>query len=119
MPRASGKPETIHKTVRLTREQIALIESQGEDTFTANLDHLLTELLTGESDRVRRMQSQQEYLRKICGDLDRLRKYIFACSDYAAGLEAAMKRAADLEKLLLEDGAVLTDPCPGRRPCTY
>lgn len=118
MPRVRvyGKPETIHKTVRLTQEQIDLIESQGQDNFTANLDHLLNELLLGESERVRRMQYQQEYLRRSADELSRLRDYIYCCSHYVSGLEVAMERAADLEKLLQEDGAVLTDPCPGRRP---
>lgn len=116
MPKASGKPETIHKTVRLTREQIDFIESQGQDTFTANLDHLLNELQSGESERVRRMQYQQEYLRQSGGELSRLWRYVRACRSYCSGLEEAMENAADLEKLLSEDGASLPASRPGKCP---
>lgn len=116
MPRAFGKPETIHKTVRLTQAQIDLIESQGQDTFTANLDHLLNEVLLGESDRVRRMQYQQEYLRVAGHELSRLLGYIRACRSYCSSLEAVMEEMVDLERLLSEDGASLPTSRPGKCP---
>lgn len=116
MPRPFGKPETIHKTVRLTQAQIDLIESQGQDTFTANLDHLLNEVLLGESDRVRRMQYQQEYLRRSCSELSLLFGYIRACRSYCSSLEAVMEEAVDLERLLSENGASLPTSCPGKCP---
>lgn len=110
MPRAFGKPETIHKTVRLTQAQIDLIESQGQDTFTANLDHLLNEVLLGESDRVRRMQEQQNRLRRMTEEISRLREYMFACADYVAGLEEALTSSLDLRNLLQEEGYTLQRP---------
>lgn len=116
MPRLYGKSETIHKTVRLTQEQIDLIESQGQDTFTANLNYLLNELLKGESERVRRMQSQQKYLRESAKELDRLLDYIQACRVYVSGLDIAMTASVHLEDLLKKEGAELTQPRPGRRP---
>ncbi len=107
MPRMSGKPETIHKTVRLTQKQIDLINSQGQDTFTANLDRLLNELLFGETDRARRMLEQQECLRWQKDEISRLRKYMLACASYVMDLEEAMGSLLDLEKLLQEDGFTL------------
>ena len=116
MPRLYGKTETIHKTVRLTQEQIDLIESQGQDTFTANLDHLLNEVLLGESDRVRRMLEQQNRLSRMTEEVSRLRKYMLACANYVVGLEEALTSSLDLENLLQEEGFTLQRPRPGRRP---
>lgn len=116
MPKIFGKPETIHKTVRLTQDQIDLINSQGQDTFTANLDHLLNEMLLGESERVRRMKEQQNCLSRLSAEVSRLHKYIFACAHYVLGLEKAMENAVDLEKLLSEYGISLPAPHPGKHP---
>lgn len=110
MPKLFGKPETIHKSVRLTQAQIDLIESQGQDTFTANLDHLLNEVLLGETDRARRMLEQQECLRRQKDEIFRLRKYMFACASYVIDLEKAMESLLDLEKLLQKDGFTLQRP---------
>ena len=112
MPRLLGKSETIHKTVRLTQAQIDLIESQGQETFTANLDHLLNEVLLGESDRVRRMQEQQKRIRQSSEELYRLLRYIQASRVYCSGLETAMEKAFKLEDLLSEDGTASLKPRP-------
>ncbi len=45
MSKYCGKTKTVHKTVRFTQEQVDLINSQGQDSSTANLDHLLGEFL--------------------------------------------------------------------------
>lgn len=117
MPRLYGKTETIHKTVRFTQEQIDLIESQGQDNFTANLDHLLNEFLpSGESERGRRIPREQDCLRHTREELDRLLKYLWVCNAYIHALGDALEKAINLERLLREEGADLPVPHPGRRP---
>lgn len=117
MPRLYGKTETIHKTVRFTQEQIDLINSQGQDSFTANLDHLLNEFLpSGESKRGRCIRMERDYLRRTKEELERLLKYLRACKPYVYALGNALENAIDLENLLQEEGADLPVPHPGRRP---
>lgn len=117
MPRLYGKTETFHKTVRLTQEQIDLIESQGQGSFTANLDHLLNEFLPGgESERGRRISMEQNMLRRTRDELSRLLDYLHACKSYVYGLGNALEEALDLEELLQKEGIDLPDPRPGRRP---
>lgn len=116
MTRLYGKTETTHKTVRFTQEQIDLIESQGQESFTANLDHLLNEFLpSGESERGRSIRMERDYLRRTREELDRLLKYLRACKPYVYALGNALENAIELEDLLREDGADLPVPHPGRR----
>lgn len=110
MSRVFGKPATIHKTVRLTQKQIDLIESQGQDTFTANLDYLLNELLSGETDRARSINEYQKCRRRLSDEISRMRKYILACSDYVLGLKEALTASLLLEELLQEEGFTLQHP---------
>lgn len=117
LPRLYGKTETIHKTVRLTQEQIDLIESQGQGSFTANLDHLLNEFLPGgESERGRRIRDQQDSLRWYQDELSRVLDYLRACKSYVYSLGNALEQAVDLEELLQKEGIDLPDPRPGRWP---
>lgn len=116
LARRYGKTETIHKTVRFTQEQIDLIDSQGQGSFTANLDHLLNEFSpSGESERGRRIRIELDRLRDTRKELDRLLKYLRACKPYVYALGNALENAIDLEDLLREDGADLPVPHPGRR----
>lgn len=110
MSRVFGKPATIHKTVRLTQKQIDLIESQGQDTFTANLDYLLNELLSGETDRARSINEYQKCRRLLSEEISRLHRYIYACANYVSGLEEAVRLSLGLEKLLQEEGYTLQHP---------
>lgn len=117
MTRLYGKTETIHKTVRFTQEQIDLINSQGQGSFTANLDHLLNEFLpSGESERGRCICRERDYLRRTKEELERLLKYLRACKPYVYALGNALEDAIDLEHLLQEEGVDLPVPHPGRRP---
>ncbi|MCM1411405.1 MAG: hypothetical protein NC305_12765 [Lachnospiraceae bacterium] len=102
--------------MRFTQEQIDLIDSQGQDSFTANLDHLLNEFLpSGESERGRRIRIELDRLRDTRKELDRLLKYLRACKPYVYALGNALENAIELENLLREDGADLPVPHPGRR----
>lgn len=117
MPRLYGKIETFHKTVRLTQEQIDLIDSQGQDSFTANLDHLLNEFLpSGESERGRRIRIEQDALRETREELYRLLKYLRVCKPYVYALGNALDSAVNLEMLLREEGIDLKVPHPGKLP---
>lgn len=112
-----GRAETIHKTVRFTQEQVDLINSQGQDNFTANLDHLLGEFSpSSESERGRRIRIEQENLRSIRGEMARLIGYLRVCRAYACSLEDALGDALDLEAMLREEGIALSVPHPGRWP---
>lgn len=117
MTRLYGKIETFHKTVRLTQEQIDLIDSQGQDSFTANLNHLLNEFLpSGETERGRRIRIEQDVLRETSEKLDRLLEYLRVCHKYACSLGDALGDALDLEDLLRKDGTDLSVSHPWRKP---
>lgn len=110
MPR---RLETVHKTVRLSQDQVDFINSQGKDTFTDNLSSLLLELMTGESERARRLEQYKNTIERCKVSLKKMTHYMYTCARFLDSLSHAVGRANELEELLQEDGKPPKAPMPG------
>lgn len=104
--------ETVHKTVRLSQDQVDFINSQGKGTFTDNLSSLIQELMTGESERVRALDRFKQSIAMYKARLDPMIEYCYAYARFLNSLSHAVELASGLEELLEEDGHPLKFSAP-------
>ncbi len=107
------KSDTVHKTVRLSQEQIDFINSQGKGTFTDNLSSLLRELMTGESERARSLEQYKNTIERRTACLYKMTRYMYDCARFLTSLSHAVGQASGLEETLMEDGQPPKAPRPG------
>lgn len=100
------RPETVHKSVRLTKAQLDYVESQKGYTFTDKLSHVLDEARKGKEDRKKELAYYENLIEKRRKELAAYNDLLMTFSRMRRDVCSIEHRLHDfLERLSCLDGS--------------